>query len=78
MLARHQQVTAEGKYIKAGKKKDSKMHYATMMFTRGSMVRSAGGALARAVCIATRYSCIRRFEIKAIFLCFADNFLALF
>jgi len=60
MLARHQQVTPEGEYVKSDKKKDPKMHYATMMFTRGTMVRGAGGSLARAVCIATRYSCVRR------------------
>jgi hypothetical protein len=31
-----------------------------MIFTRGSMVKGSGGALARAVTIATRYSCVRR------------------
>lgn len=36
------------------------MHYATMMQARGHMVRGAGGKLAIAVTIATRYSAVRR------------------
>eukprot|EP01088_Endostelium_zonatum_P011412 TRINITY_DN25544_c0_g1_i1.p1 TRINITY_DN25544_c0_g1~~TRINITY_DN25544_c0_g1_i1.p1 ORF type:complete len:501 (-),score=105.77 TRINITY_DN25544_c0_g1_i1:98-1600(-) len=60
MLAKNQQVTPEGKYVLSeAKMKNSKLHYATMMFTRGSMVKSSGGWLARAVTIATRYSCVR-------------------
>ena len=60
MLAKNQQVTPEGKYVlSAAKMKNSKLHYATMMFTRGTMVKSSGGWLARAVTIATRYSCVR-------------------
>jgi len=60
MLAAHQQVTPDGKYVKSEKrKKNDKLHYATMMFTRGFMVKSAGGFLARAVTIAIRYSCVR-------------------
>lgn len=61
MLSRYQQVSSDGKYIRSeSKQKNAKLHYTTMIFTRGSMVRSAGGFLARAVTIATRYSCVRR------------------
>jgi acyl-CoA oxidase len=60
MLAKYQQVTPEGKYVKAAQKTNDKLHYATMMFTRGAMVRGAGGMLARAVTIAVRYGCIRK------------------
>jgi len=60
LLARYQQVTPSGEYIKSeGKKKNAKLHYSTMIFTRGAMVKGAGGYLARAVTIATRYSCVR-------------------
>jgi acyl-CoA oxidase len=60
MLSRFQQITPEGEYIKSkDKEKNAKLHYATMMFTRGSMIKGAGGYLARAVTNATRYSCIR-------------------
>lgn len=34
-------------------------HYATMMYTRGAMIKGASGYLARAVTIAIRYSCVR-------------------
>jgi len=61
MLARYQSVSEEGVYSKSEMKKaNSKLHYSTMIFTRGSMVRSAGGFLAKAVTIATRYSCVRK------------------
>jgi len=61
MLAGFQHVTPEGEYVKSeSKKKNAKLHYATMMFTRGWMTRSAGGNLAKAVTIATRYSCVRK------------------
>jgi acyl-CoA oxidase len=63
MFGRHSHVSKEGKYVKAQKKgneDDSKLHYATMMFTRGSMTRQAGAYLAQACTIATRYNCIRR------------------
>eukprot|EP01006_Ploeotia_vitrea_P042804 TRINITY_DN66661_c13_g5_i1.p2 TRINITY_DN66661_c13_g5~~TRINITY_DN66661_c13_g5_i1.p2 ORF type:complete len:762 (+),score=442.62 TRINITY_DN66661_c13_g5_i1:295-2286(+) len=59
MLSKYQQVTADGRYIKSKKRKNDKMHYATMMYTRGNMMRTAGGMLARAATIATRYSCVR-------------------
>ena len=48
--------TPDGKYVKSeSKQKNSKLHYTTMIFTRGSMVKGAGGYLARAAIIATRY-----------------------
>jgi acyl-CoA oxidase len=53
-------VDENGNYVKSTKKTNDKIHYATMMFTRGSMVRGAGGMLAKAVTIAIRYSCVRR------------------
>jgi acyl-CoA oxidase len=57
----HQKVTPEGKYVKSEKRlKNDKLHYATMMFTRGFMVKGSGGFLARACTIAIRYSCVRR------------------
>ena len=46
MLCRYSQVSKDGQYQKT-KGTSSKLHYATMMFTRGAMVRSAGGILAR-------------------------------
>lgn len=60
MLAKFQSVTPQGEYVKSeSKKKNAKLHYATMMFTRGGMVKSSGGYLARAVTIAVRYSAVR-------------------
>eukprot|EP01096_Ripella_sp_DP13-Kostka_P008124 TRINITY_DN301_c0_g2_i3.p1 TRINITY_DN301_c0_g2~~TRINITY_DN301_c0_g2_i3.p1 ORF type:complete len:1349 (-),score=671.96 TRINITY_DN301_c0_g2_i3:116-4162(-) len=60
LLSRYQHVSPQGEYIKSSKKTNDKLHYATMMFTRGGMVKLAGGKLAKAVTIATRYSCVRR------------------
>uniref|UniRef100_A0A0A9YM88 Peroxisomal acyl-coenzyme A oxidase 1 n=1 Tax=Lygus hesperus TaxID=30085 RepID=A0A0A9YM88_LYGHE len=61
MLARYQYVDGDGNFHVTEEKKQSRqLHYATMMFTRGSMVKTAGGMLARAATIATRYSCIRQ------------------
>lgn len=59
MLSKYQEVSPDGQYIKSSKKTNDKLHYATMMFTRGGMVKSSGGYLARAVTIAIRYSCVR-------------------
>ena len=59
MLARWQHVTAEGVYVKSERKTNPKIHYATMVYTRGSMIRTSGGHLARAATIAIRYSCVR-------------------
>jgi acyl-CoA oxidase len=61
MLNKYQHVTPEGQYVKSKvKEKNSKLHYSTMMNARGGMVKGAGGNLAKAVTIATRYSCVRR------------------
>lgn len=59
MFAKRQEVTPEGRYIKHTKGSD-KMHYLTMMSARAGMVSIAGGKLAIAATIATRYSCVRR------------------
>eukprot|EP00656_Telonema_subtile_P055692 TRINITY_DN8697_c0_g1_i3.p1 TRINITY_DN8697_c0_g1~~TRINITY_DN8697_c0_g1_i3.p1 ORF type:complete len:633 (-),score=177.35 TRINITY_DN8697_c0_g1_i3:138-2036(-) len=59
MLAKHQHVTADGTFVRqAGAA--GKSHYVSMLFTRGNLIRQAGGALARAVTVAARYSCIRK------------------
>jgi len=60
MFSRFQTVTPEGEYVKSDlKKKNAKLHYATMMFTRAGMVKASGGFLARAATIGIRYSCVR-------------------
>jgi acyl-CoA oxidase len=59
MLARFQQVTPDGKYIKTRQSGTDNIQYSTMVVTRVSMVAGAGAALAKAVTIATRYSAIR-------------------
>lgn len=59
MLGKYQHVTEDGVYVKAEKKVNDKLHYATMMFTRGGMIRTSGGMLSRAATIAVRYSCVR-------------------
>ena len=61
LLSRFQEVTPDGRYIiSEAKEKNPQLHYFTMMSTRGSMVKSSGGYLAKAVVIAARYSCVRR------------------
>jgi acyl-CoA oxidase len=60
LLNKYQNVDADGKYVKSEKKTNPKLHYATMMFTRGMMVGGASAALARASVIAVRYSCVRK------------------
>jgi len=59
MLSRWQHVTADGEYVKSERKTNPKVHYATMVFARGGMIKGAGGFLARSVTIAMRYSCVR-------------------
>jgi flavocytochrome c len=60
MLARNAWVEPDGKYVVSKEaSKNMKATYATMMFTRAYMVRIAGGRLAIAATIATRYSCVR-------------------
>ena len=59
MLSRHGEVTATGEFKKEAGSSD-KLHYVSMLFTRGNLIRQAGGALARAATISTRYSCVRQ------------------
>ncbi|VFQ66385.1 unnamed protein product [Cuscuta campestris] len=58
MLMRVSQVTREGKYVQSDIPRQ--ILYGTMVFVRQSIVSDASSALSRAVCIATRYSAIRR------------------
>nr|GMC72534.1 peroxisomal acyl-coenzyme A oxidase 1-like [Ipomoea batatas] len=58
MLMRVSQVTREGKYVQS--EIPRQLLYGTMVLVRQSMVRDASSALSRAVCIATRYSAVRR------------------
>eukprot|EP00301_Raphidiophrys_heterophryoidea_P026218 c8999_g1_i1.p1 GENE.c8999_g1_i1~~c8999_g1_i1.p1 ORF type:complete len:699 (+),score=214.77 c8999_g1_i1:63-2159(+) len=60
MLSKLQHVEPNGTYVKSSKKTSDKAHYATMVSARGGMTKSAGGKLAIAVTIATRYSCVRQ------------------
>lgn len=39
---------------------NSKASYATMLFVRADIVKNAGGCMAKAVTIATRYAAVRR------------------
>lgn len=57
-LFRVSQVTREGKYMQS--KVPRQLVYGTMVFVRQQIVADASCALSRAVCIATRYSAIRR------------------
>ncbi|KAF5795806.1 putative acyl-CoA oxidase, acyl-CoA dehydrogenase/oxidase and middle domain superfamily [Helianthus annuus] len=58
MLMRVSQVTKEGKYVKSNVPRQ--VGYATMVSVRQTIVADASKALSRAVCIATRYSAVRR------------------
>ncbi|XP_051115292.1 peroxisomal acyl-coenzyme A oxidase 1-like [Andrographis paniculata] len=58
MLMRVSQVTREGKYKQSDVPRQ--LLYGTMVFVRQTIVRDASQALSRAVCIATRYSAVRR------------------
>ncbi|XP_014508908.1 peroxisomal acyl-coenzyme A oxidase 1 [Vigna radiata var. radiata] len=58
MLMRVSQVTREGKYAQSSVPRQ--LVYGTMVYVRQTIVRDASSALARAVCIATRYSAVRR------------------
>lgn len=51
-------VTREGKYVASDVPRQ--LVYGTMVFVRQSIVSNASNALSRAVCIATRYSSVRR------------------
>ncbi|KAK9927610.1 hypothetical protein M0R45_024786 [Rubus argutus] len=58
MLMRVSQVTREGKVVQSNVPRQ--LLYGTMVFVRQTIVADASSALSRAVCIATRYSAIRR------------------
>lgn len=58
MLMRVLQVTREGKVVQSDVPRQ--LIYGTMVYVRQSMVSDASSALSRAVCIATRYSAVRR------------------
>eukprot|EP00933_Yihiella_yeosuensis_P038580 TRINITY_DN3250_c0_g1_i2.p1 TRINITY_DN3250_c0_g1~~TRINITY_DN3250_c0_g1_i2.p1 ORF type:complete len:749 (+),score=158.77 TRINITY_DN3250_c0_g1_i2:242-2248(+) len=61
LLARYQQVTPDGKYMKTQEITPSvPLHYSSMLLTRASWVQLAGGQLAKASTIAVRYSAVRR------------------
>ncbi|KAL5099015.1 hypothetical protein RYX36_003342 [Vicia faba] len=58
MLMRVSQVTREGKYVQSSVPRQ--LMYGTMVYVRQAIVADASTALSRAVCIATRYSAVRR------------------
>ncbi|KAG5056956.1 hypothetical protein AAZX31_05G060200 [Glycine max] len=58
MLMRVSQVTREGKYVQSSVPRQ--LVYGTMVYVRQTIVSDASVALSRAVCIATRYSAVRR------------------
>lgn len=58
MLMRVSQVTREGKYVQSNVPRQ--LVYGTMVYVRQTIVADASVALSRAVCIATRYSAVRR------------------
>ncbi|TYG54927.1 hypothetical protein ES288_D09G230500v1 [Gossypium darwinii] len=58
MLMRLSQVTREGKYVQSDVPRQ--LVYGTMVYVRQIIVSEASCALSRAVCIATRYSAVRR------------------
>ncbi|XAR54930.1 Acyl-CoA oxidase [Bertholletia excelsa] len=58
MLMGVSQVTREGKYMHSNVPRQ--LVYGTMVYVRQKIVTDASNALSRAVCIATRYSAVRR------------------
>ncbi|KAF1873017.1 hypothetical protein Lal_00016135 [Lupinus albus] len=58
MLMRISQVTREGKLVQSSVPRQ--LVYGTMVYVRQAIVADASVALSRAVCIATRYSAVRR------------------
>ncbi|XP_030513311.1 peroxisomal acyl-coenzyme A oxidase 1 [Rhodamnia argentea] len=58
MLMRVLQVTREGKVVQSDVPRQ--LIYGTMVYVRQTIVSDASSALSRAVCIATRYSAVRR------------------
>lgn len=57
-FCRFSQVTREGKYVQSDVPRQ--LVYGTMVYVRKTIVIDASNALSRAVCIATRYSAVRR------------------
>jgi len=58
MLMRVSQVTRDGKVVQSDVPRQ--LVYGTMVYVRQTIVKDASCALSRAVCIATRYSAVRR------------------
>ncbi|XXG43054.1 hypothetical protein AAC387_Pa01g3178 [Persea americana] len=58
MLMRVSQVTREGKYVQSDVPRQ--LVYGTMVYVRQTIVSDASSALSRAVCVAIRYSAVRR------------------
>ncbi|KAK9144548.1 hypothetical protein Sjap_004451 [Stephania japonica] len=58
MLMRVSQVTREGKFVQSNVPRQ--LVYGTMVYVRQTIVSDASIALSRAVCVATRYSAVRR------------------
>ncbi|KAK4728480.1 hypothetical protein R3W88_021468 [Solanum pinnatisectum] len=58
MLMRVAQVTKDGKYVQSDVPRQ--LLYVSMVYVHQELVTYASGALSRAVCIATRYSAVRR------------------
>jgi acyl-CoA oxidase len=59
MLMRYSSVDPQGKYTPPPAA-NAKAAYATMVYVRADIVRNAGGVMARAATIATRYAAVRR------------------
>lgn len=57
-MCRVSQVTKEGKYLQSDVPRQ--LVYGTMVYVRQTIVADASNALSRAVCIAVRYSAVRR------------------
>jgi len=57
MLMRFAKVSPDGVYTAPPV---AKSNYATMVYVRANMVYNSGETLAKAVTIATRFSCVRR------------------
>jgi len=59
MMMRFSKVSPEGQYIPPPPA-NAKASYATMLYVRADIVKNAGGVLAKAATIATRYAAVRR------------------
>ena len=58
-MMRFSKVSPEGQYIPPPPA-NAKASYATMLYVRADIVKNAGGVLAKAATIATRYAAVRR------------------